>query len=183
MIEATIQYTRVQYSCGHEEMVRADSDWLRSEVFQVFAKDTGRCRVCSIAAAKRVNDYLRKVAEQSAPKVVDGLTELKGSPKQIEWATRIRDKAAALWFFSMKINCDSPYLEIMQIMHDTIFAQNDAQFWIKSAKQRKWYVSRSVEYPNFVASEALLAAGKTKSASIEEKIEAAKQWRVPSFPF
>lgn len=181
MLEATIQYTRVKYSCGHEELVRADSEWLRSDVFQIFAKDTGRCRVCSIAAAKRVNDYLRKVAAENAPKAVQGLVELSGSPKQIEWAKRIRDKAAALWFYSFKINSDSPYLQIMQIMHDTIFAQNDAQFWIKSAKQRKWYISRSVEYPNFVASEAFLAVGKTKSASIDEKIEAAKRWRVPTF--
>lgn len=179
MLEATIQYTRVKYSCGHEELVRADSDWLRSELFHVFAKETARCRVCAIAAQKRVNEYLRKVAEKSAPKAATGLIDLVGTQKQIEWATKIRNKASALWMYSMRINSDSPLIEGMQIMMDTLFAQSDAQFWIKSAKQNKWYVLRSVEYPNFVLSEALRPLGKTKSATIEEKIEAAKRWRVP----
>lgn len=117
---------KIKYKCGHEENVNLNgrqnsqsyADWLAA----------GVCKKCYEA---------EKIAERNAYNEAEGLPELTGTPRQVEWANKLRyelyKKIKALLQYVDKSEEDykKQFVEWLK-------SQNTATFWINNRDKSEY---------------------------------------------
>lgn len=123
-----MKYT-VKFACGHEAEIELFGKTSERERKIAFYEQDGKCPECYKARkeaerAERIAQYTAESEAAAAMAENRGLVELQGSPKQIAWATSIREKWLARWEGKAKTE------QAKSLVLQFVEARAEAKFWI-----------------------------------------------------
>lgn len=115
------------YACGHQGVVDVRGKYSERQ-YWIDREFKGLCKMC--LEEKRCQEISEKNKKSTEKAIELGLPELKGSSKQIAWATSIRQEFVDDWIkIKVEINDEDTFAKAEQI-YNRIIEQLESKFWI-----------------------------------------------------